>query len=651
MNRRIRIGLLPLIPILFCAATAVAQGFGQNKVQYKDFDWSILETENFEVYFYSGEREAAVDAARMAERAYKRISTILRHEIEEKVPLILYASHSDFQTTNISSGFISEGTGGLTEFLKRRVTLPFTGGYGDLDHVLTHELVHAFQVDLIFGRGDRALSNPFGVYTPPLWFMEGMAEYLSVTKVDNLTEMWMRDAALQGYLVPVDVLNVLYDIRVYRFGQSIFAYIGETFGDERIGELLKRISHTRSLDRAFQDVLGMTVKKFSEDWMEEVRKSYLPQIRDYQKPVEFARRLTDAEEDLSSFHLAPAVSSDGAQMVYLSDRSLYIDLYLASALDGKVERRLVKGARKEEFESLRFLSASMDFSPDDRLLAFAAKLKGADAIYLLRLEDAKILERFEFDLDGIEHPSFSPDGEWIVFVGLKGGRSDLYRCRVDGSGLEQLTDDRFLASAPRYSPDGKRIVFVTDEDPETDFENLIFAPARIALLDLENRTVRLLPRMSGTNSAPHFFPDGRHLLYVSDRTGIMNIFVRDLSTDLDAQITDILTGVTGVIPRAPAVSLSRDGRRVLFSAFSRGIWELYAIKDPLALARFAPPDLPTDFVGPPEIAPAEGVIDEATRWEETVELDSLTAEPETIGAAPDELAAPLGYPYREASSP
>lgn len=614
MERKL-IGYLLLVALLIATAGgASAQVFGQNKVQYKDLDWAVIETDNFEVYFYAGEREAAMDAARMAERAYARISAILRHDIPTKVPLILYASHSDFQSSNVSPGFVSEGTGGYTEFLKRRVSIPFTGGYGDLDHVLTHELVHAFQIDLLFGRSDRGLANPFGAYTPPLWFMEGMAEYLSVTEVDELTEMWLRDAALQGYLTPLNILSRVGDIRVYRFGQSIFAYIGKTFGDERIGELLKRVARTRSVNIAFQDVLGMTLEKLSEDWMEEVRKTYLPQIRDHEKPIEFARRLTDAGDDLSSFHLAPAISSDGSQMVYLSDRSLYIDLYLASALDGKVQRRLVKGSRAEEFESLRFLSASLDFSPNDERLAFASKSGGSDAIYLIDVDDGKVAERIEFGLDGMSHPSFSPDGEWIVFVGLNGGRSNLYRCRTNGKDFEQLTDNRYLASAPKFSPDGKSIAFITDESDETDFADLIFAKPTVALFDLESRTVEVLTNMQGANSAPHFFPDGRHILYVSDRSGISNIFVRDLDTGCDAQLTDILTGVTGVIPLAPAVSLSRDGRRVIFSAFSRGEWDLFAIKDPLDRAEFEEPP-PTE---PPESDDLIAGIDTALDADEEV---------------------------------
>ncbi len=336
--------------------------------------------------------------------------------------------------------------------------------------------------------------------------MEGMAEYLSSRRVDNLTQMWLRDGALQGYLIPLEDPGQVEDIRVYRFGQSIFAYIGARFGDDRIGELLRRTARTRSVEKSFQDVLGITLEKFSKDWTEDVRKTYLPQIRDHKKPEDVARRLTDSEKSLSSYYLAPAVAPAGDRIVFLSDRSLYNDLYLASALDGKVERRLVKGDRREQFESLRFLNASFDFSPDGGRMVFAAKLAGGGR----DLRDAgggrTGPEAIVFPLDGIVNPSFSPDGEQIVFVGLQGGRSDLYRCRVDGTGLTRLTDDRYMDFSPRFSPDGESIVFVTDQGGDgfrkPDFRRTAPGHPRSA-----RPAIRVLPGMQGTNTAPYFFPD------------------------------------------------------------------------------------------------------------------------------------------------
>ena len=134
------------------------------------------------------------------------------------------------------------------------------------------------------------------------------------------------------------------------------------------------LSRTKGVSRAVEDVLGMSLEKLSEDWTESVRRTYLPQIAEHEKPVSFATQLTDHEKGGSSLNLSPAISPNGSLMVYLSDRSLYNDLYLASAVDGKVLCRLVKGERREAFESLRFLDASFAWAPDNTRIAFAAKV-------------------------------------------------------------------------------------------------------------------------------------------------------------------------------------------------------------------------------------------------------------------------------------
>ncbi|MGD2135204.1 MAG: hypothetical protein PVF27_03545, partial [Gemmatimonadales bacterium] len=142
--------LLTVALSLWWTAPATAQYFGQNNVQYRHLDFSVIETEHFDVLYHEGERAAALDAARMAERAYARLSRILDHEYRERQPIILFASHTQFQQNNISP--VGEGTGGFTEYFRHRILLPFTGSYKEFEHVLQHEIAHQFQID-VFARG------------------------------------------------------------------------------------------------------------------------------------------------------------------------------------------------------------------------------------------------------------------------------------------------------------------------------------------------------------------------------------------------------------------------------------------------------------------------------------------------------------------
>ncbi|MFH1277966.1 MAG: hypothetical protein ABIK65_06280 [Candidatus Eisenbacteria bacterium] len=640
-----------LLALLLLPGAAGAQYFGKNKVQYRDFDWKIIKTEHFEVFYYEAEKGAALDAARMAERSYRKLSRVLGYDMERPIPLILYASHSDFQQTNISYSLISEGTGGLTEFLKRRVVLPFTGSYGDLEHVLTHEMVHAFQVEILFGSSGSVLANTVG-FSPPLWFMEGMAEYLSTEGVDRHTEMWMRDAALQGYLIPIDVLSRVGDIRVYRFGQSIYQFLGEKYGDEKIGEILRVAPRVGGVHQAFQSVLGISLKKFSDEWLEEVRRTYLPQIADYQKPEKFARPITDPEKDLASLNLVPAVSPSGERVAYISDRSMYSNIYLARTSDGKILDKLVEGERTGSFESLRFFRTSISWSPDERFLAFPAKIGAEDAIYLFDVDEKKVVRRLTFGFDGVLSPSFSPGGERIVFVALEGGRSNLFICDSEGGGLRRLTDDPYTDFHPTWSPDGRTIAFTTDRGAGTDFETLRFGNLRLALYDLETDEVRELPNMErGKNIAPYWSPDGKDLLFVSDRDGPSNLYAYELETDRVFPLTNVISGITGIIPDAPPFSWSRNGEVLVFSAFSRGTWNLYTLNDPLRLKRVplrqeAAPTGPKTVVAAESSAPIPREEDEApvpaSEGEGETELlaDPGAAEEETAVTAGDDDGAP-----------
>jgi len=124
-------------------ASAQESLFGKNKVQYKEFDWFFLQTNHFDIYFTNGGDYIAQFTANAAESAYTSISKSFRYQISQRVPIMVYNSHNDFQQTNIVSQYMEEGIGGVTELFKNRVVVPFEGDYKKFRHVIHHELVHA----------------------------------------------------------------------------------------------------------------------------------------------------------------------------------------------------------------------------------------------------------------------------------------------------------------------------------------------------------------------------------------------------------------------------------------------------------------------------------------------------------------------------
>ncbi len=168
--------------------------FGQNKVQYQTFHFKVLKTPHFDIYYYDEEADGARMAARMAERWYTRLSTIFNHQLRNRQVVVLYGSGEQFRQTNVVDEDLGEGTGGVTEAYKRRIVLPFAGPIQATDHVLGHELVHAFQYDITNTNASSAAAGQPGAMSLPLWFIEGMAEYFSLGPEDPNTAMWMREA-------------------------------------------------------------------------------------------------------------------------------------------------------------------------------------------------------------------------------------------------------------------------------------------------------------------------------------------------------------------------------------------------------------------------------------------------------------------------
>jgi Tol biopolymer transport system component len=582
-----RVGLgVAAVVLLGSARPATAQYFGQNKVQYRTFAFKVIQTEHFEVYYYDQERTAALDAARMAERAYARLSRVLHHRFQTRKPIILYASHSDFEQTNAIEGELGEGTGGVTEFFKHRMVLPFTGSYTDLDEVIQHEMVHQFQYDVYSGGRVGAGVQTMMNVNPPGWFMEGMAAYLSRGRVDPETAYWLRDAALEGNLPTIEQLT--YDPRIfpYRFGQAIWAYIGEKWGDEVIGEILQA-SATTGIEGAFKRALGISLDDLSSEWRDAVQTTFLPQLGEHYRASRIARPLLNEKRTGGGLHLAPALTPDGREIAFFGERnSFFIDLYLANAETGRSLRRLVKSTINSNYESLRFINSSGSFSPDGRSFAITAKSKQHEDLVILDVKRDREERRIQIPLNGLETPSWSPDGSQIVFTGFDGGLSDLFLINRDGTGLRRLTHDRYADLEPTWSPDGRTIAFSTDRGGETDFDELRIGNMRLALYHLDTGAIELLGHMDeGKNINPVWSPDGQSIAFVSDRTGISNIFLYELRTGTLYQLTDVFTGVTGITWLSPALSWAREADRLAFAYYEKGDFNVYSIDNPRSLKR------------------------------------------------------------------
>jgi hypothetical protein len=513
---------------VFALTTAVAVPgsaqygyFGQNKIQYRRFDWRVLRGEHVDLYYYPEEEELGRVALAYAEESYDSLERRFIHAVTRRIPLIVYASHTDFEQTNILPFIPPEGLLGVTEFLKRRVALPFRGSYAEFRHTLRHELVHVFQLSLTsqtFSRYPRFRQTGL-----PLWWTEGLAEFFSAGE-DSRDEMVLRDMTIAGRLPGLPDLTYAYGGLVYPVGGSIHRFLADRYGEWRILELYNDVWKYGSFDAALAGVYGRTIDQLSDEWQYWMRQRYYPAVASQPPLAISARKLTELAIKPTAYQLP---GDSAPSFLFFSPASGYTTIY-AQNLARRGKRPVVQGERSEQFESFHFFESRIDVNAQG-VAAFSSKYAERDALFFWDLRRSKVVGRYQFpELVSILSPAWAPDAKSVVFSGLSvSGYSDLYRLWIadpgDSAGagrLERLTSDRYEDIDPTISPDGATVVFSSDRTPfgRSGAHNL-FA------LDLASGAIRYLTYGDWRDEAPRW--SGERIYFSSDRDGTFQAYSID----------------------------------------------------------------------------------------------------------------------------
>ena len=657
-STRLRVVIVAATAVCLAAPDASAQYFGRNKVQYKNLDFQILKTEHFDIYFYPSARESVDIAARMAERWHARLQKVLGHELRGRQALVLYASHPDFEQTNAIQGEIGEGTGGVTESVRRRIVLPMGGPLADTDHVIGHELVHAFQFDITVRPDSPQGEN--GAQRLPLWFVEGMAEYLSTGPIDAHTAMWMRDAARQETLPQIkDLDNPKYF--PYRWGQAFWSYVGGRWGDEVVGTMLSTAGNTGDYEVAMQRILGLDSKQLSEQWHAAIRDTYRAILNSSRPPNEVGRVLLKGSGGLGGdLNVGPALSPDGKLIAFLSERTGFsIDLFVADAETGRVLRKLTSTATDPHFSSLQFIYSAGPWDSESRRLAIATVTDGRAALAVFNAQNGNKEKEYPIaQVDEIFNPTWAPDGNAIAFTGMSRGLTDLWILDITSGQARQLTNDPFADLTPAWSPDGKHIAFATDRF-SSRLDTIDIGAYRLALIDpAGGQPVAVGAFTRGKNINPQWAADAQSIFFISDRDGISNLYRVTLDGTL-TQLTDIATGISGITASSPALSVATRSGMAAFSVYDNGDYHVNVLDTasatPVELHDVGPGPAPAGAVLPPLERTGSEVVDlladasfglppvqdyEVTNYSGRLQLEAIGQPEIAVGA--DRFGAAIG---------
>jgi len=631
--RSVLFSFVVLLVVLFVTPVTQAQYFGRNKVQWESFDFKVLQTEHFDIYYYDQEADVVHDVARQAERWYARLSRVFNHSFRKK-PIVLYANSADFHQTTTTGGQLGEGTGGFTDAFMNRVVLPLTGDYAQNDHVLGHEMVHVFQYDIAATANQNR--RRFALEAMPLWIVEGMAEYFSKGRVDPLTSMWIRDATIHDRMPDLNALTRDSRYFPYRYGQALMAYIGSRFGDEAVVRYFHAAGTVGPQD-AVERALGISHKQLFTDWTEASRELYTPVVAartaDLVGPLigrkpdpppaqpaedEKERRRRRRRTGMSEMNIGPALSPDGRYVAFLSARELFsIDLFLADAKTGKIIRKLVGTDRDAHFESLRFIESAGAWSPDNRRIAFVTFSKGDNYLSFVDVETSRIEHVKVPGLEAIINVAWSPDGGTIALAGQTTGVSDLFLYDVDSKQVRRITADKHADLHPSFSPDGKTIVFATDRGKDTVLEQLHFTNMRLATIDVESGQIREINAFNGAKHInPQFAADGRSIYFIANPEGIPDVYRITWPEGQINRVTMVDSGVAGITDMSPALTVASRSGDIAFSLYEDDHYNIYSLPAGTVGAPAPVPDAPAENTAPRAalLPPLRGTGSEITAY-------------------------------------
>ena len=573
--------------IIFFFSWINAQSFGQNKVQYKDFDWNYIQTSHFDIYYYGGQQELAEFVAEVSEESYEQISIHLRWNLKNRVSIMVYNSHNEFQQTNVVGTYMREGIGGVTELFKNRVVFPFEGNYEQFRHVIHHELVHAMINDMVYGGRMQNIVSSRAKIRVPIWSNEGLAEYLS-SNWDPKADMTMRDIAVHERMPSVKELNYF---MAYKGGQSIWRFITGKYGREKIADIFRSMKRTQNDQKGYERALGMNYEDLTKQWHKYLKKEYWPDVKDRDPLEDMSEKLTDHKKARNFYNVSPALSPDGSMVALLTDQNGYFDIHILDAMTGKRIKKLVKGNRSVDFEELKWLQPGLSWSPDNKKIVVAAKAGKSDVLHVIDVKTKKS-KKYELELDGVFSAAWSPNGNDIAFVGQSGSSSDIYIYDIEKEVARKITDDIFSDSYPTWNSEGNQIAFVSDRGDyvQGEFQGSMYehdySQTDIYTINILDGIINRVTNTEYNESHPVWANTQEKLFYTADYNGVWNLFMHPLvnyNSETEEEETIQQYPITNVLTGLQQPTLSRDDNTLIFAGYSGIGWDLYSLSNPLSL--------------------------------------------------------------------
>lgn len=533
--------------------------------------WKTLETEHFVIHYYEPLLDVARRVAAAAERSHTVLVPIFDHAPDGKTQVVIT---DDTDGANGFASVVPRNHIGL--FATAPTSLSALNDHDDwLYALVAHEYTHVLHLDSIGGL-PRWINKIFGkTWAPnqvqPRWVIEGIATYQESEQTaggrirNALFDMELRAAILAGEEHGLDAMSSSPRTwprgnTPYLYGSHFLKYVFDRYG----ADTLRQLSWTYGsspipygLNRAIREATGRTFEELYEDWRQHLRDKYSMQLEAVERRgLREGRRLTFTAET----NRGPRYTADGRHLVWIQS-------------DGHRRggfRRMPVGANAGQAEDYAVVERLGEYD----LLADGSMVVEQTAVYRgnYSFQNLFLWDRRTDSLQALTHglrardPAVSPDERWVAFVLNGESRSQLALMPLRPHAPHRILwrgEGRFeQAAAPAWSPDGEHIAF--SAWTEGGYRDIL-------IIEVASGQVERVTRDRAIDVGPVFSPDGAYLYYVSDRSGIYNVYALDRSTGRTHQVTNVAGG-------ALAADVSPDGARLVYQGFVVGGYDLFELE-------------------------------------------------------------------------
>lgn len=517
---------------------------------HPDRDWQILETPNFLVHYYQGEDQTARRIAQSAEEILPKLSADFGVTPQKKIPIIIDRD-----------AFFN----GTAEPLKDRVTLDpvlATSSVIGTDRFVAHELAHV--VSFLALERDSVLSKLSNLSSFPTWFLEGIAQYAGeywytsndrMLRLHALSNTMLSHSERSNFLL----LGGVAGAAGYNEGYSLTKYIFDRHGREKIKELFQLVREGKepSFERALAAVTGKPYAQLLADWRQETEENYRKQTEG------MAAHLKDSSPLVPPSHheinMGAKASPDGKRLAFLTSREQDAYMMLRGHVMGFLSLAIANpdGSGIQEIPASKGRIQSFDWAPDGQRLVFSAvTLDAGSPSFALFLYDLKTRKAEQLTSGSVARdPAWRPGSEQIAYTSVQDGKMTLklYDLKlkksraIPGEGLGER-----MAQHLAWSPDGQALIASIYHVGEG---------GKVGTISPATGEVRMLTdgKPEDADSHPIVAPDGKAVLFTSNRDGMENLYRVTLQPKRLQQLSKVYAGV-----ERPA--FTPDGQ-LLYSAY------------------------------------------------------------------------------------